>query len=1047
VSLAQLKNTGDLEGLLPIGVSTTSMLAYYPMVDGLCNDYSGNGLNGTVLTQTATTDRYGRANRALYFDGSNVEGISIPLTSTTKSYSFSMWVKAESKMSDNYQNLLDIQNGRIILNYRTTASDNIAFHDNSVFRYFGVCPSYNTWHHLAFIVNDITNTVKLYVDGSQYGSSQTYSNGLNIGGTVKIGSRYAFSGTWLDFKGSISEFAIWERIITDDEIAALYNGQKAEFSEISYAGKGDGLGVYIDTLIPANTIDSFEITFKFKSPPFMNAESIFGSLSALAERFHFSYSLTSGYFNFYIANTDVYFALLPYVVNGVVYKVIITKNSSLNYNLKLYRISDNVLLYDESKQFNGVVSSSTVSLFCKKYLSSYQSFNDNTIYSFTINSETWYINNGTGNTITGSLGTVLTVNGTLTNFWQQSTIWNEDANLKMYQGNPSYYGSFNGTNNYVDMGFKPVDITATKPFEIKFKMNNITCYYYDCRDVTPNVFALLNLSPNIRIYYGVGTTSVAYAWSLFTVGEFYKLQISVVGTDYLIKIFDSDGAQIGTTQTVAIPTVTLPNNNIKLSVWLDYLGGVRGYYSSQIAYIKGNGQEWYFNSGSGALLTGNLGTQLTINGTLTNFWQVADFWNKPLNEGLVKCNEFDEVSTTYTGKGDGASIYIDTGIPANTIDNFEIIFKHETGLVQYLYNCRQGTNVFGLLRYVTPTYYRVFYGNGELSIDSFTYSLFTVGDYYRLVLNTVGTNWQISMYHINGTQVGITYTVAKPATLPIYNVHLFSTMIDGTKTGYYAHTLQKLTINSETWNISRGYGNTITGDKGTVLNISGTLHNFWQINTRSVEQYCGKGNGTNLYIDTNILPKDVNYFKIRKTYNITSGNRGHGVRDTSSSPTKLFLITTISPNDREYFYIGLSANTTATAVSALVENQIYDYIIERTSDTVCNCKVIDMDGVVKLNSNITFIKANIDAIIQTIKIGFVTAYSYTFNKVYSFQINDEIWYLNQGTGTSITGSLGTVLTVSGTTTSFWQPSEIWNDPAQMKLLENELDIKNEIVEI
>jgi len=55
------------------------------------------------------------------------------------------------------------------------------------------------------------------------------------------------------------------------------------------------------------------------------------------------------------------------------------------------------------------------------------------IYSFTINSETWYINNGTGTTITGSLGTVLNISGTLTAFWKISEIYNELSETMNYE--------------------------------------------------------------------------------------------------------------------------------------------------------------------------------------------------------------------------------------------------------------------------------------------------------------------------------------------------------------------------------------------------------------------------------------------------------------------------------------------------------------------------------------------------------------------------------------------------------------------------------------
>lgn len=850
MSLAQLKNTGDLEGLLPIGVSTTSMLAYYPL-NGITDvrDYV-NGLDGTVGGGISAVDRYGRANKAIYYNG-NEAGVTIPITSTAGTYSFSCWVNL---VSENYSAIFSISTGTSIMFLFYRYETNVIQLFDGGLRTFAISSIYGSWVHIGITFMDSTKKSRLYLNGV-FQSEISYVTSFNISGTIKIGSRYAALGgtNWMSIKGSISEFAIWERIITDSEITALYNGQKAEFSEISYAGKGDGSSVYIDTGIKPINITNFEITFKWAGRGTAN-ENLFGVLNDANRRFYFTTRApieADSSLALFASTVAIQFA--PYLILNNKYTLSLTiTNSGHTVNCIFTNLTTNSVVLNTSYTNNSYLLEDTNNLYiyCMNWSSKFNTYS--TIYSFTINSETWYINNGTGNTITGSNGTVLTVNGTLTNFWQQSDIWNEDANLKMY------------------------------------------------------------------------------------------------------------------------------------------------------------------------------------------------------NTGVVKCNEFDEVATTYAGKGDGSSIYIDTGIPANTALYYKIKFKYKN----YVSETYKG--LCGVIETVSSIHVLMFsainklyasFGSTRGITSGMTFQDATV---YTIEVTLSGSTYTIKIYSSADVLLE-TLTNTFAGSLPTLNFAIFRRTGTTPYASYWWNSeIYSFQINSETWNIDRGYGNTITGSLGTVLNISAlnnNIYDFWQIKDRTIEQYCGKGNGTNVYIDTGILPKDISYLKIRKTYNITTGSRGHGARDTSSSPTKVFLITTISPNDREYFYIGLSANTTATTISALKENQIYDYIIERTSDTVCNCKVIDMDGVVKLNSNITFAKADIDAIIQTIKIGFVTGYSYSLNKVYSFQINDETWYINNGSGTTITGDKGTVLTVSGTTTSFWQPSEIWNDPAQMKLLENELDIRNEIIEV
>ena len=69
------------------------LVAYYPF-NGNANDESGNGNNGTVHGATLTTDRFGNANKAYYFNGvnsfievSDSSTLDIPINLT-----FSVWI-------------------------------------------------------------------------------------------------------------------------------------------------------------------------------------------------------------------------------------------------------------------------------------------------------------------------------------------------------------------------------------------------------------------------------------------------------------------------------------------------------------------------------------------------------------------------------------------------------------------------------------------------------------------------------------------------------------------------------------------------------------------------------------------------------------------------------------------------------------------------------------------------------------------------------------------------------------------------------------------
>jgi hypothetical protein len=56
--------------LLYSQIPTNGLIAWYPF-NGNANDESGNGINGTVNTAIPAPDRFGNANSAYSFDGTN----------------------------------------------------------------------------------------------------------------------------------------------------------------------------------------------------------------------------------------------------------------------------------------------------------------------------------------------------------------------------------------------------------------------------------------------------------------------------------------------------------------------------------------------------------------------------------------------------------------------------------------------------------------------------------------------------------------------------------------------------------------------------------------------------------------------------------------------------------------------------------------------------------------------------------------------------------------------------------------------------------------
>jgi len=193
------------------------------------------------------------------------------------------------------------------------------------------------------------------------------------------------------------------------------------------------------------------------------------------------------------------------------------------------------------------------------------------------------------------------------------------ADYQIAQPRQGRFVHTNSTDNYINTGFKPADITADNPFEIIFKHKEAVSYIYSSMSDTTNNFKLLNYSSasSYYLYYGNGIAKEIFSYSNFTVDEWYKLQISSDGTNYILKFFDLDGTQIDTTRNVAIPTSTLPNDNIYLSIKRSN-GSTTNYYSNDFAYLKLGGKEWYFNTEVGTYFAANDGTILTLTGTVSS---------------------------------------------------------------------------------------------------------------------------------------------------------------------------------------------------------------------------------------------------------------------------------------------------------------------------------------------------------------------------------------------------------------------------------------------
>ncbi len=188
-------------------------------------DRSGAGNTGTLTNGPAITE--GKLGQALSFDGTNdllVVNNSSSLSVTN--YTASFWIKSPTAPWTTIKHPINLEN----TNGSVQSTFNFSWHhDNSAFRQ--ACAAYivgtwygakltssllaNTWYHIACTYNG--SSIKAYLNGSLEATTSA------SGGVASAGKLYIGTGPSTWFNGSLDEVRIYNRALSSDEVASLYN--------------------------------------------------------------------------------------------------------------------------------------------------------------------------------------------------------------------------------------------------------------------------------------------------------------------------------------------------------------------------------------------------------------------------------------------------------------------------------------------------------------------------------------------------------------------------------------------------------------------------------------------------------------------------------------------------------------------------------------------------------------------------------------------------------------------------------------------------------
>ena len=273
---------------VPPYVPTNGLIAWWPF-DGNANDASGNGIDGTTFDATLTTDRFGNADRAYYFDGVDdyIETNISSFLVLNSDFSISVWIKPTQLHNTIIHILPSSLNQGIDLGIRTADSKlQFSIYDGSYQLLVSSDPVIaDQWINIVFVHNSSTSNI--YVGGvlSQTGSIPNCANSANK--KITFGKHGTVSSS--NFDGVIDDIGIWNRTLTQQEITGLYEAVNCSApitvsidnlnstyttsdSPVALTGSPTGgtfygTGVYNNTFYPSNAgAGSHTIVYAYADP-------------------------------------------------------------------------------------------------------------------------------------------------------------------------------------------------------------------------------------------------------------------------------------------------------------------------------------------------------------------------------------------------------------------------------------------------------------------------------------------------------------------------------------------------------------------------------------------------------------------------------------------------------------------------------------------------------------------------------------------------------------------------------------------------------------
>lgn len=218
--------TGLLDGLV----------SYWPLDEESGTRYDAHGVNDLVDNNTVT-EVEGVQNKSAMFEADNLETLSISDDNQvgmniTGDISFSMWIKPETVGSEDGQLLLTkwrhVGGNQYHIHLNDSMLSIILDDDCDGYSYVGRSWNHDMspdhWYHIVIVYSSDTGSAEAYINNQSLGVVFGLPNSIAAcDADFVLGMRQNTLPSSYYFDGAMDEVGIWNRALTADEVAALYN--------------------------------------------------------------------------------------------------------------------------------------------------------------------------------------------------------------------------------------------------------------------------------------------------------------------------------------------------------------------------------------------------------------------------------------------------------------------------------------------------------------------------------------------------------------------------------------------------------------------------------------------------------------------------------------------------------------------------------------------------------------------------------------------------------------------------------------------------------